>query len=49
MKFMIALILKGYTRESTSALEAGKCWYLPHHGVYPPPPPQQTWEDTCGI
>ena len=36
MKFMIALILKDYTRESISALEAGKCWYLPHHGVYPP-------------
>ena len=34
MKFMNELILKGYARESTSAAEAGKCWYLPHHGVY---------------
>ena len=39
MKFMNELILKGYVRESTSALEAGKCWYLPHHGVYHPNQP----------
>ena len=39
MKFMNELILKGYARESTSALEAGKCWYLPHHGVYHPNKP----------
>ena len=32
MKFMNELILKDYARESTSAVEAGKCWYLPDHG-----------------
>ena len=31
---MNELILKGYARESTSAVEAQKCWYLSHHGVY---------------
>ena len=46
-KFMNELILKDYARESTSAVEAGECWYLPHHGVYHPP--KQSWEDTCGI
>ena len=44
---MNELILKDYARESTSAVEAGKCWYLPHYGLYHPP--KQTWEDTCGI
>ena len=39
MKFINELILKGYARESTSAVEAGKCWYLPHHGVYHPNKP----------
>ena len=39
MKFMNKLMLKGYARESTSAVEAGKCWYLPHHGVYDPNKP----------
>ena len=39
MKFMNELILKGYARESTSAVEVGKCWYLPHHGVYHPNKP----------
>ena len=39
MKFMNELILKGYARESTSAVKAGKCWYLPHHGVYHPNKP----------
>ena len=39
MKFMNELILKGYARESKSALEAGKCWYLPHHGVHHPNKP----------
>ena len=34
MKFMNKLILKGYVRESKSAVKAGKCLYLPHHGVY---------------
>ena len=33
MNFMNELILKDYARESTSAIEAGKFWYLPHHGV----------------
>ena len=28
------MILKGYTRESKSGVEAGKCKYLPHHEVY---------------
>ena len=41
MKFMNELILKGYARESTSALEVGKCWYLPHHGVYHPNKPRK--------
>ena len=27
VKFMDGLIKKGYTRESTTAVEAGKCWY----------------------
>ena len=39
MKFINELILKGYARESTSAVEAGKCWYLSHHGVYHPNKP----------
>ena len=39
IKFMNELILKGYARESTSAAETGKCWYLPHHGVYHPNKP----------
>ena len=34
MKFMNELILKSYVRESLSAVEAGKYWYLPHHGIY---------------
>ena len=33
---MNELILKGYARELKSVVEAGKCWYLPHHGVYHP-------------
>ena len=33
-KFMNELIFKCSARESTSAEEAQKCWYLPHHGVY---------------
>ena len=33
---MDELIKKGYARESTTAVEAGKCWYLPHHAVYHP-------------
>ena len=36
---MNKLILMGYTGESTSAVEAGKSWYLPHHGVYHPNKP----------
>ena len=36
---MNELILKGYARESVSAVEAGKCWYLPHPGVYHPNKP----------
>ena len=28
------MILKSYTRESKSGVEAGKCKYLPHHEVY---------------
>ena len=39
MKFMNELILKGYARESASAVEAGKCWYLPDHGVCHPNKP----------
>ena len=39
IKFMNELILKGYARESTSAAETVKYWYLPHHGVYHPNKP----------
>ena len=39
MNFMNELILKDYARESTSAVAVGKCWYLPHHGVYHPNKP----------
>ena len=39
MKFMNELILKGYARESISAMNTGKCRYLPHHGVYDPNKP----------
>ena len=46
VKFMIELIKKGYARESTTAVRAGKCWYLPHNAVYHPNKP---WEDTCSI
>ena len=38
VKFMYELIKKGYSRESTTAVEAGKCWYLPH-AVYHPNKP----------
>ena len=39
MKFMNELILKTYVRESLAALETGKYWYLPHHGIYHPNKP----------
>ena len=39
MKFMNELILKSYVRESLSAVEAGKYWHLPHHGIYHPNKP----------
>ena len=39
MKFMNELILKTYVRESLSAVETGKYWYLPHHGIYHPNKP----------
>ena len=39
MKFMNELILKSYVRESLSAVEAGKHWHLPHHGIYHPNKP----------
>ena len=41
MKFINELILKCYARESTFAVDTGKCWYLPLC--------RQTWKDTCGI
>ena len=47
MKFMNELVLKGYVMESTSAVETGKCWYLPTSSW--DLPPKQTWEDTCDI
>ena len=34
MKFMKELISTEYATELTTAVENGKCWYLPHHGVY---------------
>ena len=34
IKFKKKLMSKGYTTESTAAAENGKCWYLPHNGVY---------------
>ena len=36
---MDELIKKGYAKESTTAVEVGKCWYLPHHAVYHPNKP----------
>ena len=39
MNFMKELISKGYVTESTAAAKNGKCWYLPHHGVYNPNKP----------
>ena len=39
VKFMDELIKKGYARESTTAVEPGRCWYLPHHVVYHPNKP----------
>ena len=39
VKFMDELVKKGYVRESTTAVEAGKCWYLPYHAVYHPNKP----------
>ena len=39
MNFMKELMSKGYATESTAAAENGKCWYLPHHGVYNPNKP----------
>ena len=34
MKFMKKLMSNGYATESRATVENGKCWYLPHHGVY---------------
>ena len=31
---MNELMSKGYATETTAAAENGKCWYLPHHGIY---------------
>ena len=31
---MKELMSKGYATESTAVAKNGKCWYLPHHGVY---------------
>ena len=42
VKFMGELIKKGYARESTTAVETGNCWYLPHHAVYHPNKPGKT-------
>ena len=42
---MDELIKKGYARESTTAVETGKCCYLPHHGVYHRNKPGKT----CGV
>ena len=39
VKFMDERIKKRFARESTTAVEAGKCWYLPHHAVYHPNKP----------
>ena len=30
------LLVKGYTRRMDDSL-VGRMWYIPHHGVYPPP------------
>ena len=39
MNFMTELMSNRYATESTVAAENGKCWYLPHHGVYNPSKP----------
>ena len=31
---MNRLVVKCYARESTSTVEVGKSWHLPHHEVY---------------
>ena len=43
MKFMKKLLSKGYATEWTAAVENGKCWYLPHRGVYNQNKPDKIW------
>ena len=33
-EFMNTLITNGYAKKSTNSATEGKCWYIPHHGVY---------------
>lgn len=37
--FIDDLISKGYAKQSTTTPKEGKCWYIPHHGVYHPNKP----------
>ena len=38
--FIQDLLNKGYARKSAGAPAEGKCWYIPHHGVYHPHKPK---------
>ena len=33
-EFMNTLMRNGYAKKSTDSATEGKCWYIPHHGVY---------------
>ena len=38
--FIQDLLTKGYATKSAGAPAEGKCWYIPHHGVYNPNKPK---------
>ena len=38
--FIQDLLTKGYARKSAGAPAEGRCWYIPHHGVYHPHKPK---------
>ena len=41
IKFMKVLTSKGYAKESSIVAESGRCWYLPHYGLYHPNKPRK--------
>ena len=39
--FIEDMLRKGYAEESKTSPKTGKCWYIPHHGVYHPKKPDK--------